>query len=120
MLYPIIGQLNRAAKFQRTDSPEEKLTKLEALLTRCGADPDQIALLAELLALPLDDQRRQRGLTPQKRKELTLAALWSQVQALSAERPVLATFEDVHWIDPTSLEFLALAVERMARTRRYF
>lgn len=120
VLYPIIGQLNRAAKFQRTDSPEEKLTKLEALLTRWGADSDQIALLAELLALPLDDQRRRHGLTPQKRKELTLAALWSQFQALAAERPVLATFEDVHWIDPTSLEFVALTVERVAQTQALF
>ena len=117
VLFPIVAQLRRAAEFQRGELPEEKLAKLEDLLAPCATGPDQTALIADLLALPVSKRRHQPDLTPQKRKEMTLAALWSQVQALATQRPVLLAFEDVHWVDPTSLEFLAFAVERIAQTR---
>ena len=34
--YPVIRQLERAARFERTDTPEVKLDKLEALLSKAG------------------------------------------------------------------------------------
>src|SRR5262249_5468014 len=52
-------------------------------------------------------------LTPQIRKERTLATLLRQVEALAQRQPVLMVFEDVHWIDPTSLELLDRIVERL-------
>ena len=36
-LYPVIGELQRAAAFDRTDTPEERLAKLTALLEPAGA-----------------------------------------------------------------------------------
>ena len=50
-------------------------------------------------------------LTPQKRREKTLQALLAQLEGL-ARQPMLLVFEDAHWIDPTSLELLNLAVDR--------
>ncbi len=117
VLFPILAHLKRAAGFQRGEPAAEKLAKLESLLARCAAEPEQTALVADLLSLPLTEQQRQRNLTPQKRKEMTLAALWSQIHTLATQQPTLVIFEDVHWIDPTSLEFLALAVERVAPIR---
>jgi tetratricopeptide (TPR) repeat protein len=35
------------------------------------------------------------------------------VEALSAQRPVLVVFEDLHWIDPSTLELLDELVERV-------
>ena len=114
-LFPFIGQLERAARFERGDSPADKLAKLEALLAPTGADTDRVALLANLLSLPADDRHVLPDLNPQKRKERTLAALLAQIESLAAQQPVLMIFEDAHWIDPTSLELLALAVERAPR-----
>ena len=117
-LFPFIGQLERAARFKRGDSPAQKLTKLETLLVRSAADGDQtVALLANLLSLPPSNRYRLPELTPQSRKEKTLAALSAQLEALAARRPVLLIFEDVHWIDPTSLELLTAMVERAAQLR---
>src|SRR6516162_6166351 len=117
-LFPFIGQLERAARFKRGDSPAQKLTKLETLLGRSAADGDQtVALLANLLSLPPSNRYRLPELTPQSRKEKTLAALSAQLEALAARRPVLLIFEDVHWIDPTSLELLTAMVERAAQLR---
>jgi len=36
---------------------------------------------------------------------------------LAASQPVLIIFEDVHWIDPTSLELLAATIEHVPRLR---
>ena len=42
-----------------------------------------------------------------------MRALVAQVEGLAARQPVLMVFEDVHWIDPTSLELLDLIVDRV-------
>src|SRR5262249_54180392 len=112
-LFPFISQLERAARFERGDSPAQKLAKLEAILQKSEADPDQVAILANLLSVALNDCQRLPELTPQKHKERTLAALLSQLDGLAARQPVLIIFEDAHWVDPTSLELLTAMVERV-------
>ena len=80
-LYPFIRQLERAARFERSDSPAEKFAKLEALLVRS----DRVVLpLANLLSLPPSDRYRMPELSPQKRKEMTLAAFLTQLNGLAA------------------------------------
>ena len=115
-LYPFIRQLERAARFERSDSPAEKFAKLEALLVR--SDADRVLLpLANLLSLSPSDRYSVPELSPQKRKEMTLAALLSQLENLAARQPVFAIVEDVHWADPTSLELLTMALEQVSRIR---
>ena len=116
-LSPFINQLQRAAGFRHTDSPEEKLRKLDALLAQSTHDPEHVAVLANLLSLPAKDSYRLQDLTPQKRKEKTFAALLAQLDGSAARQPVLIIFEDVQWIDPTSLELLTAALERVPRLR---
>ena len=116
-LFPFIGQLERAAGFERGDSPTEKLSKLDALVAQSTADPEHVAVLANLLALPASDRYRLQELSPQKRKEKTLAALLAQLDGLAARQPVFMIFEDIHWIDPTSLELLAAIVEHVPQLR---
>jgi hypothetical protein len=68
--------------------------------------------LPELLSLPTAGRYSPPRLSPQKRKEKTLEALLAQVTALAERKPMFLLFEDVHWIDPSSLEWLSLAVKR--------
>jgi class 3 adenylate cyclase/predicted ATPase len=112
-LHPIIAQLERAAGFEREDTPEAKLDKLTAVLA--PASQEDGALLAELLSLPTEGGFPPLQLTPQRKKEKTFEALLRQADGLARERPVLMLFEDVHWIDPSSRELLDLVVERVPR-----
>ena len=116
-LFPFINQLERASGFERGNSPQERLSKLDALLAQSTHNPEHLAVLANLLALRIDDHCRLRDVTPQKRKEKTFAALLAQLDGLAAQQPVFLIFEDVHWIDPTSLELLAAAVEQVPPLR---
>ncbi|MFG3595376.1 AAA family ATPase [Bradyrhizobium sp. RDI18] len=111
-LYPVIKQLERAAGFTRDDPPAVRLDKIEALLTASATATESMPLLAELLSLPAD-RYCPVSLSPPAKKERTLQALLRQVEDLSRRNPVLWVFEDVHWIDPTSLELLQVAVDRV-------
>jgi class 3 adenylate cyclase len=116
-LHPVASQLEHAAGFERDDNAERRLGKLEAILAPSTRNMKQAtALLADLLSIG-SDRYPPLNLDPQRRKEGTLEALFAQLAGLAAARPVLMVFEDVHWIDPISLELLELAVERISSLR---
>ena len=117
-LYPmIVGQLERAAGFTYDDTSLAKLDKLDALLAQQFTPREEAALFAEILSLPNDGRYPTLELTPQQRRQRTLEALTAQIEALSRQKPVLMIFEDAHWIDPTSLEALGRAVDRIRTLR---
>ena len=74
---------------------------------------EDCSLIADLLSLPDPGRFQTLNLSPQQRKSRTLQALVQQLEALARRQPVLMIFEDVHWIDPTSLELLDRTVERI-------
>ncbi|MFI4947926.1 MAG: AAA family ATPase [Alphaproteobacteria bacterium] len=110
-LYPIIGQIERAAAFARDDTAPIKQQKLAALFR--DTPPDELSLLAELLSLPATQTRSEIELTPQRRKELTFEVLLGALEGLSRRTPVLMLFEDLHWMDPTSRELLDRTIARV-------
>ena len=112
-LFPIISQMERAAGFAHDDSAQAKLDKLDGVLAQSFTFREETALFADMLSLPNDGRYPALELAPQQRRQKTLEALTAQVEALSRSNPVLMMFEDVHWIDPTSLEALGRTVDRM-------
>ncbi len=110
-LYPVIGQIERAAGFARDDTVAIKQEKLAALFR--DSPPDELPLVAELLSLPATQTQSEVELTPQRRKELTFAALLGSLERLSRRTPVLMLFEDLHWMDPTSRELLDRTIARV-------
>jgi class 3 adenylate cyclase/predicted ATPase len=112
-LFPFIDQITRASGFTRDESALAKLEKLESLLARTASPDEDLALLADLLALPDSERHPAPHLSPQRKKERTLEALIRQCEGLARQQPVLMVFEDSHWVDPTSRELLDLTVERV-------
>jgi predicted ATPase len=112
-LYPIVSQMERAAGFAHDDRPQQRLDKLDALLAQTFTPQQHAALFAEMLSIPNDGRYPALELTPQQRRQKTLEALTAQLEALSRSDPVLMIFEDVHWLDPTSIEVLGRTVERL-------
>ena len=113
-LYPIIAQLERAVRLDRDDLPEAQLARLEAMLGPSRDRLDEVVpLLATLLGMPLGDRYPALTLTPEVQKRRTLQTLVDQFAGLAAQQPVLALYEDAHWIDPSTLELLGLVIERI-------
>jgi class 3 adenylate cyclase/tetratricopeptide (TPR) repeat protein len=113
-LYPIIGQMERAARLALGDPPQAKLDKLDTLLELTATSNHDAALFAEMLSLPNDGRYPAIELTPQLRRQRTLDALILQMEALTRSSPVLMVFEDAHWADPTSLELFGRVVSEIA------
>jgi tetratricopeptide (TPR) repeat protein len=111
-LHPFIAQLEHAAGFARDDGPETKLDKFASLFEP-ATEPADIALLAELLSLSGSERFPPLDLSPQRKKVRTLAALLRRLDGLARGQPVLMIFEDLHWTDPTSREFLDLVLARI-------
>jgi class 3 adenylate cyclase/predicted ATPase len=112
-LYPVSGQMERAAGFAHDDTPQSKLDKLDALLAQSSTSTQSTALFAEMLSLPNDGRYPLLELAPEQRRQRTLQALIAQIEALTRSNPVLIISEDAHWTDPTSLELFGRAVDRI-------
>jgi len=111
-LYPVIQQLERAAGYAREDPPAIKLERLEALLGEATADfPEAVPLIADLLSIPTGERYPPLNLTPQRRKTKTVEVLDAQLCRLTKRQPALILFEDVHWSDSSTREFLERLVD---------
>jgi predicted ATPase/class 3 adenylate cyclase len=117
-LYPVIEQFNRTAKISPENSPDEKYAHLEAWLAPLIPDDYQaLALLAQLLSIPSDEHGGSPTTSPERKKELTLETLTAVLERLSLQNTVLLIFEDVHWADPSSLEWLDIVVGKLQQIR---
>jgi len=115
-LYPFVQQLERAAQITPNESAEHKLDKLEAILKLATPRTQEIApLIASLLSIPSEHRYPFLALSPAQQRRQTLSALLDQMEGLAKLKPVLMLFEDAHWADATSLEWLNLAIERVRR-----
>jgi predicted ATPase len=112
-LFPIISRMERAAGFAHGDTAQAKLDKLDAVLALSFTPHQDAAFFAEMLSLPNDGRYPVLELAPQQRRQRTLEALTKQIEAPSREKAVLMILEDVHWIDPTSLEAFGRAIDRI-------
>jgi class 3 adenylate cyclase len=113
-LYPMIELLERVAlRFEREESPEQKCRKLEGFVVQYGLPPaEAVPLLAALLSLPLGADYAPLPLSPEQQKQRTLTAFLTILLRIAAQQPVLFVMEDLHWVDPTTQEFLTLLVDQ--------
>jgi predicted ATPase len=112
--YPIVGTIERLAGIRKPDGNDEKLGKLQIFLRDAISDPPEIGkVVAELLSIEGGERYPPLSLSPQARKLRTGAALVDIISGLAARQPVLLVLEDVHWIDPTTSEWLDGFIDRV-------
>lgn len=117
-LHPITAQLERAAGLDREDSPAVKVGKLEQLAGLAGQNAAAaVPAFAALLDIPTDGRYHLAGLTPRRQKALCFDVLLDHLAGLAARQPVLILYEDLQWVDPTTLELLDLVVGRIEQQR---
>jgi len=104
---PLSHLLRRTLGFKREDTPQEKLSKLRSAMEGLGLAPeDAIPLLAPLVSLTPDVGYTPLDITPLRTRQLTLETLTTWLLRITETSPVLFIIEDLHWIDPSSLELL--------------
>ena len=119
-LYPVVSLLWNVLSWRRGDSDEIRLEKLAAFCARYQVSPTEgLPLLISLLSMPPSKRFPLPPMSPEREKQRTLQTLLGAVIALAAERPVFAVVEDLHWVDPTTMEFLTLLVDQVPTVRLF-
>ncbi len=112
--YPVIDQLERGLRFDHKDDSKQKVDKLIAVLGDLElSSTDILPALASLLSLPANEHDTTQTQDPQNLKNKILEALVMLVDAMASIGPVLMVVEDAHWIDPSTIQFLTLLIERL-------
>jgi class 3 adenylate cyclase/predicted ATPase len=103
-------------RFGGADVPAERqLADLENTLALIKIDPaENVPLLAPLLDIPLPKERLP-ALTPEEARRRQLAAMTNWVIAGARSQPVVLALEDMHWADPTTVDFIRGIAERGAQ-----
>ena len=73
---------------------------------------EAVPLFAALLSLPLPADYAPLTGSPEQQKQQTLHALLTILLRIAAQQPVLFVMEDLHWVDPSTLELLNLLVDQ--------
>jgi class 3 adenylate cyclase/predicted ATPase len=116
--YPVIDHLQRLLHWHRDESPAARLSTLEQAVQAARLPLEEaVPLLAALLAVPLPERYPPLTLSPQRQKQKTQEALIAWLLAETAQHPVLAVWEDLHWADPSTLELLGLLLDQVPTAR---
>ena len=117
-LFPVTDLFQRLLRFQAEDIPEEKVGKLEQMLSQYRLPlEDSVPLFAPLLSLSIsEDTYTPLQLSPQRQRQMTLETIVAILLELAERQPVLFILEDLHWTDPSTLELLNLVIDQTPTT----
>ncbi|MBI3387638.1 MAG: AAA family ATPase, partial [Deltaproteobacteria bacterium] len=98
-------------------STEARLDALDRSLAVVGLKPaEAVPVIAPLLDLQLPEGRYPPlFLSPEQQRKRLLATLVAWVCGAARLQPSVIVIEDLHWVDPSTLELLGLLVEQGAR-----
>jgi TOMM system kinase/cyclase fusion protein len=118
VLFPLIDLFQRLLRFDVHEAPDAKLAQLEHALSQYRLPLEEsVPLLAPVLSLPLPENRYPLlNVSPQRQRQKTLETIVAILLELAERQPVLFIIEDLHWTDPTTLEFLNLVIEQIPTT----
>ncbi|HXU45711.1 MAG TPA: adenylate/guanylate cyclase domain-containing protein [Thermoanaerobaculia bacterium] len=116
-LAPMADLLSGLFGIKNEDTVDQNLGRLERGLRPYGLTGDELPLIASMLGLPISERFPPLDLSPQRQKERTLEALVAFVLAMAEEGAVVFFVEDLHWLDPSTLDLLAMLVGQAPTTR---
>ncbi len=120
-LYAFADTISKTASANRKSETASMVDGLEALARRAAQNVETtVPLFADLISVSTDDRYPPLTESADHIRNAILSALVAYVQGLARVGPLLCIFEDIHWIDPTSLDLLTLMIEQAPNSRIMF
>ena len=115
--YPLINDLQKNVLGKNEGvQTNDKLSRLETFLNQADLDlKTSVPLLAEMLAIPYEKKYHPLALSPPVKRIRLIETLASAWIGPSDSRPTLLIIEDLHWADPSTLDWLT-AIKGILRT----
>jgi class 3 adenylate cyclase/DNA-binding transcriptional ArsR family regulator len=114
--FPFIDYLRASSGIEPTDPPDKAFEKIAAVHNGTPERGARLQILSSLFGVSSVDPDTAK-LTPQQLREKTLAILTELLLAQTDDGPLCLVFEDLHWLDPSSREFLELLARRVREQR---
>jgi class 3 adenylate cyclase/predicted ATPase len=116
--FPVIEHCRRLLEFKSDEVAHDRILKLEQMLGKTGLSlVESVPIFATLLSLPVPPSYPPLTLDPERLKQKTFEVLIGWLKQWAHREPVPMIVEDLHWIDPSTLELLGLLVEHIDETR---
>jgi TOMM system kinase/cyclase fusion protein len=113
-LFPLTDLFQRLLRFEAHETPDEKLGKLEHVLSQYRLPLEEsVPLFAPVLSVPMPEHHYPPlNLSPQRQRQKRLETIVAVLLELAERQPVLFIVEDLHWTDPSTLELLNLLIDQ--------
>jgi class 3 adenylate cyclase/predicted ATPase len=117
--YPVLETQRLRLGLATETAAGEKLARLEAGLAEAGFDLTLATpVLARFHGLPIpEDRYRDPALGPEGLRKKTLALLVEWLLRLGRQQPAILLVDDLHWMDPSTLELLGQVLEQLPAER---
>jgi class 3 adenylate cyclase/tetratricopeptide (TPR) repeat protein len=116
--YPVTEILSKLLSWHGNESAEEQLSQLETRVALAGLKPiEALPLIAPLLNLPTPARYPPSSLSLEQQRRRLLATLVQWVLGAALVQSTVIATEDLHWVDPSTLELIQLLVEQGATSR---
>jgi predicted ATPase/class 3 adenylate cyclase len=113
-MHIVVELLQAALGFARDETAEILTRRLERAVAEAGLPPAEgVPLLASLLALPIQEDSAVLSWAPQRQRQRTIEIVLDLLRGAATRSPLLILLEDLHWIDASSLELLALLADQV-------
>ncbi|HEY7492143.1 MAG TPA: AAA family ATPase, partial [Candidatus Tectomicrobia bacterium] len=114
---PVVELLKQSFHIDAHDSAEDIWCKIHHGLAQLGVSPEAtVPYLFHLLVAGADGDALS-GMSPETVKYRLFEALRGLVCESTARRPLVLAFEDLHWVDKTTEEFVTFLLEHVAASR---
>ncbi len=115
-LYPIIQMIRAFCGCARANSPEEQVEMLRESLVAAGCGAD-LPHFAALLDLPTTGEGAHPEALPEQQRQRAVDSILAHLLAMAENEPIVFVVEDLHWADPSTIEFVTTLVEHAVSTK---
>lgn len=113
--HAVTQMLDQGLGWRGDESKEERFAALERALQAAGLKLEEaLPLIAELLDLPLSLNYAAVKFSPEQKRKRLFAALSGWVYWAATIQPLVIAIEDMHWVDPSTIELLQMLAEQGA------
>ena len=111
----VTDMLERGLAWRGDESKEERVARLERVLQHVGLKLEEaLPLIAGMFDLPVPQKYPPLIFSADQRRARLLAALSGWVFGAARLQPLVIAIEDLHWVDPSTIELMQLLVEQAA------
>ena len=110
---PIIDGVGRFLEWQPEMASAERLRRLQSMMRQAELEEDNLPMLASLFGIPAGEHYELPAVSPMRMRALTVEALLGLCFGLANDRPLVVAVEDVHWMDPSTLEVVTQMIDEI-------